>query len=61
MIKKICVAVAVCGFILALGTAGTSDFEMETGQILMTDTEFYIRMLISLIMLVGGSIGVRVL
>ncbi|MEG0484042.1 MAG: hypothetical protein RR576_01250, partial [Oscillospiraceae bacterium] len=41
-------------------TAGTSDLEMETGRILMTDAQFYVRMITSGLMLVGGSIGVRV-
>lgn len=57
MMKKLFSVIAVLGFILALGTAGTSDLEAEIGLQLMTDTEFYIRIVISLVMLLGGSIG----
>lgn len=60
MIKKMFVAVAVCGFILALGTAGANDVEAETRQILMTDAEFYMRVLVSGLMLVGGTIGAKI-
>lgn len=60
ILKNICITVAICGFILALGTAGTSDFEMETGKILMTNAQFYLRMLVSFVMLSGGILGTRV-
>lgn len=61
MMKKLFFVIAVLGFILALGTAGTSDLEAEIGVQLMTDTEFYTRIAISLVMLLCGSIGSKVM
>ncbi|MEG1027904.1 MAG: hypothetical protein RSE07_04370 [Oscillospiraceae bacterium] len=60
LLKNICITIAVMGFILALGLAGTSDLEMETSKILMTDTQFFYRMLTAITMLVIGSLGVKV-
>lgn len=53
-------AIMVIGLIFLYGTAGTCDYEAETGQTLMSDVQFYLHIIISLVMLVGGYIGTRI-
>lgn len=56
--KKIFISILLTGFILALGTAGTSDLEQETHQQLMTNKQFYTQIAISLGFLSIGGIGI---
>ena len=60
ILKNIFMAIAVLGFIIALGTAGISDREYKTGLILMTESQFILRILTATGMLAIGSLGARV-
>ena len=57
-LKSLFVVIAILGFILALGTAGTSDMEMRTGEVLLTNAEFCAHMFSGAIMVIGGITGV---
>lgn len=58
--KKIFKTLFLIGFILALGTAGTSDLELETHQQIISDKQFYTQIAVSLGLWSIGGIGILV-
>lgn len=55
--KNIFAALIALGFLLVLGTAGTSDLEAELHKTLMSDKQFYTQIGISLFTITAGTFG----
>lgn len=59
-LKVIFKTVAIIGALLAIGTAGASDMQIETGQLLMTDAQMFFHIGISVLLFLTGTVGNKV-
>lgn len=59
ILKKIFVLLVISGIILGYLTASTSDYAIESGNMIMTDEQMMVRVTISILLMIGGFVGYK--